>query len=547
MNILIAGLIFAQISQLEFNYITSPQVAGDSFDITIVAKTATGDTFRYNFPGLLKTTRDDFLSYCEPQLVDFYQGVCRRKVRVSIADTLRLRCEASGIIGYSNQFRVIPNYPERLLILCPGESIAPGSPEGKLSHPVNQTAGIGFSISVFLVDNWFNPVSFRSDMVYLACTDSFAQLSSGNLINGKITLPVTLRRAGTHRIIARIDDTSIRPDTSVSFDVFPNIFSNLCLLLPGEELLPGDTTSLIYQTPGKTGAPLRQYVKEPFVVRVIPTDACYNRVYSYPPRVDLDTVYLASDFAMRVEPSYVALTDTACFIVTFDSTGENQNLWVIGKAHESYRSKVNIEAKTKRIVTLHPDTIRAGAVITIEATLYDANDKIIKGKYTQFAVARGNGIMLDSSGLTDTAGVIRARFVCSGANSNETDSITVTADDYTHTIGIFIEGDETVLAGRPIAFPNPFGYNQDRTEIQYFVPTSCNVEMAIYDPFGNLVITKKFRPGEEGAKNGINKISWDGRNGKGKKVANGVYVFKVWGTVYTKKVFDKELRIAVLW
>lgn len=543
-NILIASLIFTQISTLEFNYINSPQTAGDSFDITIVAKTATGDTFRYNFPGLLKTTRDDFWSYCEPQLIDFYLGVCRRKVRVSIADTLRLKCEANGIIGYSNEFVVNPNQPKRLFILCPGESIAPGSPEGKLSQPESQIAGNGFSISVLIVDNWFNPVLSRSDMIYLTCTDSFSQLASGNLVNGRKVLPVTLRRAGAHRIIARSDDASIRPDTSVRFDVLPGSFCNLCLLLPGEELLPGDTTTLVYQTPGKTGTPLRQYVKEPFLVRVIPTDACYNRVYSY---TELDTVTLTSDFAMTFEPNFAAVIDTACFTVTFDSTGDNQNLWVIGKTFESYRSKVNVEAKTKRIEVSHPDTIRAGAIITIEATLYDANDKIIKGKYTHFAVTSGQGMMLDTTGLTDTAGTIKARFVCSGANSNEMDSITICADDFSHNIGIFIEGDATVLAGKPIAFPNPFGYNQDRTEIQYFLPTSCDITMAIYDPFGNLVKTEKFRPGEEGAKNGINKIFWDGRNGKGKKVANGIYVFKVWGTIYTGKVFDKELRIAVIW
>jgi len=541
-TLIFASLIFAQLSTFEFNYINTPQTAGDSFDVTIVGKTSTGDTFRYNFPGLIKTTRDDFWNYCEPQLVDFYQGVCRRKVRVSIADTLRLKCEANGVFGYSNEFTLIPNYPERLLVLCPGESIAPGSPEGKFSQPESQTAGASFSIQVFMVDKWFNPVSFRSDMIYLsALTDSFAQLTNGNLIDGRKVLPVTLRRAANHRISARTDNAAIRADTSVSFEVFPGTFAQLCLLLPGEELLPGDTTTLIYQTPGKNGAATRQYVKEPFTVKVWATDACFNKVYN-----GYDTVSLTSDFAIQFDPPQAILSDSALFPVTFDSTGDNQNLWVIGKTFESYRSKVNIEAKTKNIITVHPDTIRAGATITVEATLYDANGQIIKGKYTNFAVTQGHGIMLDTNGLTDTAGTIKAQFVCNGANSDEMDSIAITADDYTSKVGIFIEGDEAVLGGRVIAFPNPFGYNRDQTEIQYFLPTSCDVAISIYDPFGNLVITKKYQQGSEGAKNGINKITWDGKNGKGKPVANGIYVFKAWGTVYTRNVFDKELRIAVI-
>jgi hypothetical protein len=541
-TIFFASLIFAQLSSLQFNNIVSPQTAGDSFDITIVALTTTDDTFRYNFTGLLKTTRDDFWNYCEPQLVDFYQGVCRRKVRVSIADTLRLTCEASGVIGYSNQLTLLPNYPERLLILCPGESIAPGSTEGKFSQPASQIAGASFSIQVMMVDKWFNPVSLRSDMIYLSATDSFAQLTNGNLINGRIVLPVTLRRAANHKIFARTDNASIRADTSVSLEVFPGTFAQLALLLPGESILPGDTTTSIYQTPGKTGVTALQYVKEPFIVKIIPTDACYNQV-----QINADTVSLTSDFAMHFEPAQAALYDSAVFSVTYDSTGDNQNLWVIGRPFDSYRSRLNIEAKTKNIISVEPDSIRAGAIVTIDATLYDANDKIIKGKYTNFAVTRGHGIMLDTSGITSTEGTIRARFVCNGANSNETDSIAITADDYTHNIGIVIEGDEAVLAGRVIAFPNPFGYNRGQTEIQYFLPKSCDMTVSIYDPFGNLVKTKKIQPGEEGAKLGINKITWDGKNGKGKTVANGIYVFKAWGTDFTGEVFDKELRIAVIW
>jgi FlgD Ig-like domain len=541
-TIFFASLIFAQLTTLQFNNISSPQNAGDSFDITITALTATDDTFRYNFTGLLKTTRDDFWNYCEPQLVDFYQGVCRRKVRVSIADTLSLKCEASGVIGYSNQFTILPNYPERLLILCPGESIAPGSAEGKFSQPASQIAGTSFSIEVYLVDKWFNPVSFRSDMIYLSATDSFAQLTNGNLINGRVVLPATLRRAANHKIFARTDNASIRADTSVSIEVFPGTFAQINLLLPGETLLPGDTTTSIYQTPGKTGVIATQYVKEPFIVKVIATDACYNHV-----QINGDTVSLISDFAMHFEPNQTPLYDSAVFSVTYDSTGDNQNLWVIGRTFDSYRSRVNIEAKTKNIITVEPDSIRAGAIVTIEATLYDANNKVIKGKYTSFSVTQGHGMMLDTNGITSTKGTVKARFVCNGANSNETDSIAITADDYTDNIAIVIEGDEAVLAGRVVAYPNPFGYNRGQTEIQYFLPKSCDMTLSIYDPFGNLVKTQKIQPGQEGAKLGINKIYWDGKNGKGKDVANGIYVFKAWGTDFTGRVFDKELRIAVIW
>lgn len=542
-NLILTSLIFAQFNSIEFNHINTPQTAGDSFEISIVAKTASGDTFPFNFPATLKTTRDDIYIYVEPQLINFYQGVCRRKVRVSIADSLRLRCDASGIVGYSNQITVTPNNPKRILIICPGESIAPGSPDGRfISQPQSQTAGIQFSVKVYMVDQCFNPVSFRSDPIYFSSTDYFARLNNGNLVDGRGVFPATLRRAGTHRITARTDNQAIRADTSTGINVFAGDFARIILLLPGEELLPGDTTTRFNQTPGKTGKATRQYVKEAFMVRVLATDDCFNRV-----DVGNDTVYLTSDFAISSDPTQAVLHDSAVFAVAFDSTGENQNIWTISNNFESYRSMVDVEAKTKKIVTNHPDTLRAGSMTTIEATLYDANDQIIKGKYTTFSVVHGTGVMLDSSGLTDTMGAIKVRFECKAATTPETDTIAIQADDYTYLIGIFIEGDPTVLEGRIIAFPNPFGYNQNWTEIQYILPTSCDITMAIYDPFGNPVLSREYEQGEEGAKNGVNKVTWDGRDQKGKRVANGIYVIKFWGLVHTGKVFDKTHRIAVVW
>jgi hypothetical protein len=542
-NFILASLLFTQVQTLEFNTITSPRIAGDSFDITIVARTASGDTFRYSFPATLRTTRDDLWSYVEPQLINFYQGVCRRKVRVSIADTLRLQCDANGIIGLSNQITVIPNDAKELMIICPGESIAPGSPSGKfLSTPESQTAGSQFSIKVYMVDQCYNPVAARSDLIHFSSTDCFARLTDGNLVDGRGIFPVTLRRAGSQRIFAQSDNSSIAADTSSSLDIFANDFARLVLLLPGEELLSGDTTTHTNQTPGKSGTALRQYVKEPFFIRIIATDDCYNRVHN-----TNDTVYLNSDFSVSSEPTQSPLFDSTVFAITYDSTGENQNLWTVGGNFESYRTIVNIEAKTRRIENLNPDTVRAGSIITLEIILYDANDMPIRGKYTYFSVQTGNGVMIDSFGMTDTLGKTRARFICSSASGSEMDSIAIQADDFTYIFGIFIEGDPTVLEGKVIAFPNPFGYNQNWTEIQYILPTSCDITMAVYDPFGNPVYTRKFRQGEEGAKYGINKVTWDGKDEKGRKVANGIYLLKFWGTVLTSKAFDKTHRIAVVW
>ena len=81
-------------------------------------------------------------------------------------------------------------------------------------------------------------------------------------------------------------------------------------------------------------------------------------------------------------------------------------------------------------------------------------------------------------------------------------------------------------------FPNPF-YKE--TIIQFDLPSSSKVTIEIYNLAGNLiknVSQAKLFPA------GLNKITWDGSNEKGKKVCSGEYLCKVVGTNFkiTKKL-----------
>lgn len=538
----------AQLSRFEFSPIISPQIAGDSFLITVIAKDAQGNTYPYNDIASLKTSHDEIetYTYVEPFILQFINGIVQRKVFVKIADTLSLICKAGNILGYSNRITVYPNDPEKFFVILPGEIFKPGWPTGKINPPQIQTAGRSFDISVFLVDDWFNKVSGRTDSVYFSASDSFVQISPGILNNGGAVFPVTFRTAGSQQLIAKpAQGSPILSYTSNSVDVVPGQFARILLLFPGETVLSGDTTTEVHKTPGKTGRRFTQYVKEPFLVKILTTDSCWNRTL-----VAAEEVELESDFAFSSDPETGELenSDSVLFSVSFDSTGENQNLWAsTSLGLETYRSFVDIEAKTKRIETVERDTIRAGEIEEIVATLYDANDQPIKGKFTKFSVIRGNGIMLDSSGITDTLGVVRARFQCEKAFASETDTIKISADDFNKLITIFIEADSTVMTGKVIAFPNPFGYNSNFTEIQYYVRRSSDVTFAIYDPFGNPVLLRKYRRGEEGGKLGVNKVTWDGKDNKGRKVANGVYLLRVSGILHTGTIFNYSYRIGVIW
>lgn len=89
--------------------------------------------------------------------------------------------------------------------------------------------------------------------------------------------------------------------------------------------------------------------------------------------------------------------------------------------------------------------------------------------------------------------------------------------------------------------PNPFSPDEDIfTEFQYVLQQSTEIELHIYTLFGELVKIFNFSAADwEGTYDGQSKkIRWDGRNGEGRPVVNGLYlaVLKTSAGIATTKV-----------
>lgn len=74
-----------------------------------------------------------------------------------------------------------------------------------------------------------------------------------------------------------------------------------------------------------------------------------------------------------------------------------------------------------------------------------------------------------------------------------------------------------------VSYPNPFDPNRQNTIIEYLLTQNEKINLIIYDMSGQIVYDWTFYPGDKGAKQGINRISWNGRNEQGDLVANGLY------------------------
>jgi hypothetical protein len=532
----------ATLTSFEWQAIPSPQYAGESFGVTILAKDESGNSYPYSGTALLSTTRGD--AYVHPTYVQFSNGVCGTNVVVTIAESLALRCSKDTASGTSDVFEVLPGAAKRLMVILPGEQLAPGVPGGRSGRPADRTAGDTFSLSVYSTDDWFNRIPLRDDSVYFGSSDRFGQLpAGGQLSNGTGSFTASLRTAGQHHIFAMPGlGKSLLADTSSAVSVFAGPYMQMLLLAPGEALLPGDTTLTGWETPGKTGTPDPQYLRAPFAVTIYPCDRCWNLV-SGPD----DTVFLRSDFPFAFQPAAARLLDSAVFDqVQFNTAGPNQSIWVVDQAtgDESYVTHLNIRALGVALDVTAPDTVRSGETTDVLIRVLDANNDPIVATLVRCSVIKGSGTMLDSALLTDTIGYTTARFVCTPSPASEQDSIRISSGETDTVIGIYVSH----LSDSLFAFPNPFGsVNRDKTLIFYSLQRASSVRVTIYDPFGNKVWARRYNQGEPGAMVGDNTVYWDGTNKKGQRVASGIYLIQVLGTLGTGVDYKSLYRIGVVW
>lgn len=79
--------------------------------------------------------------------------------------------------------------------------------------------------------------------------------------------------------------------------------------------------------------------------------------------------------------------------------------------------------------------------------------------------------------------------------------------------------------------PNPFDSRRaglaGQTQISYQLIKNARVTLEIYSLLGTKVRGWDFGPGDNGGRQGVNAIRWDGTNERGQKVAKGGYLAEI--------------------
>ncbi len=228
------------------------QTAGVAYTVTVYSVDAYWNPTNYSYYVSLDTTdANDGLPSGDQYASGTWTFVITNKTAGTWTATATMRYNYLTA-GTGTEYTVVAGPFEKLQLLVPGETAAPGTATGKTGTPSAQTAGTELTVTANAVDAYWNVVSSVMDAVGITSTDANAVLpSNAALAAGTQTYPVTFKTAGTWTLTAMdASDGGKTLNTSPSITVGAGALAKLLMILPGETWMPGTAT-------GKTGNPER--------------------------------------------------------------------------------------------------------------------------------------------------------------------------------------------------------------------------------------------------------------------------------------------------
>jgi hypothetical protein len=194
--------------------------------------------------------------------------------------------------------------------------------------------------------------------------------------------------------------------------------------------------------------------------------------------------------------------------------------------------------------------IQALENVILTTQLFDNSNNPVLGTEVFFSVVTGSGSLKQNSAISDENGLASVEFVA--GKITETNVIRAQVDSVYSDIEIIVNLTSSSIAdGVPINYPNPFGISSPVTRIDYYLAEDADVNLQIFDLFGNLVWTKQIMAGTPGgmgrsSSSHPNSVIWDGTNDRGQKIGSGGYILIAKGQVNGRSIMNATRKIAVI-
>jgi hypothetical protein len=398
----------------------------------------------------------------------------------------------------------------RVLVLAPGEVLAPGTENGRTGTATDQSITYAFTLTILATDSWWNPVTGVADVVHITCTDPMAELPPDTpLEDGIAYLTIRLSTGGYQQITV---SNVTQPTMPTSTTQVRAISSGLHLEADVEPtaVRAGQYFTLYVRVTNDAGSIIQE-------VNSSVTVTAQNASTREPGRGML----LTTEFQLLQGQRTVAESYTYAEPIVLVVADDEGNIPAITEV-------ITVTPADPASITLScdPTWVRGNKHATVSALVADMYANGVPEKAVVFELVSGTGTLTPIDSSTASDGTARADFL--SPRLPEIDRVRATSSGLVGEIDI-----ETALVdpnapgGTVTSYPNPFHPDEAPTTIAYKISNDAAVTLRIFTLSGDLVLRKDFASGGPGGNSGLNEFKWDGRNGKGEAVSSGGYILVI--------------------
>ena len=506
------------------------QQAGTPFNMTVRAC----DDFWNRVPGINHTVAlsSTDANASMPGQLDLVNGEII--VPVTLYRTGIQRVAASdvtdpSIAGHTSSGVFINGGPySRIVLICPGETIAPGTAQGRSGTATDQSITFAFTVTIYATDAWFNPVGGVTDVIHLSSGDPLAQIPPDQaMVDGVAQMSMRLSTGGFQQITASNVSRSM-PTSTTQVRAISSGFHLEAVVTP-TDVQAGEQFTLTVKVTNAAGSVIQE-------VNSFVTVEVQNASTEAPGRGTLSNATFQLLQGQRSMAESYTYAESIILIVSDDAGNEPAATDVIN---------VSPGAPVELVLSSNPKWVPGNKHATVSASVVDLYDNGVPSQPVIFTRLAGNGTLKALDSLTTSNGVARCDLHAS--RQPETNRIRATSGGLSDEIDIetaFVNPDAD--GGYITNYPNPFHPKDAPTTIAYKLDDNATVTLRIYTLTGGLVFEKTFSPGSPGGRTGLNEFVWDGRNGRGETVATGGYVLDVQAAGSGETLHTMRRKIAVV-
>ena len=410
----------------------------------------------------------------------------------------------------SSQVLVTGGTFSRVLVLAPGESVAPGTVTGRTGTATDQSINYAFTVTVLATDQWWNPVGGVTDVVRITSGDPLAQLPPDEaMVDGQADMVMRLSTGG-FQLITVSDVTN--PSKTGSTTQVRAISSGFHL------------EASIGQATAQAGEPFT------LTVRVVNDAGSVIQEFNSAVTVEVQNATNGSPGRGVFSPITFQLTQGEEIVDVTYTYAEPILLIVRDDAGNVPGTSPSINIlpgpPTAVRLTSTPPWVGGNKHAALTARVVDDYENGVPNRLIAWSLLSGTGTLTALTDTTDALGEAHADFL--SPRNPEIDRIRATSG------GLFADYDLETAFVDPTAgggyvsnYPNPFHAGTEGTTIAYKLDDNASVVLRIFTNTGSLVRREAFDRGAPGGAAGLNQWIWDGKNGKGDVVSSGGYVLLI--------------------